>query len=61
MFYLTAKFQKKVINGFRDISGQTNGRTNERGLNSRFLRISFDEPKSIENIGLLFTVDANSY
>ena len=43
MFDLTAKFQKKVMNGFREKALQTVGwtdeRTDGRGLNSRFFRI----------------------
>ena len=30
MFYLTAKFQKKVMNGFRETASLTNERTDER-------------------------------
>ena len=30
MFYLTAKFQKKVMNGFRETASLTDERTNER-------------------------------
>ena len=30
MFYLTAKFQKKVTNGFRETALRTDGRTDER-------------------------------
>ena len=30
MFYLTAKFQKKVINGFRETAWRTDEQTNER-------------------------------
>ena len=47
---LTAKFQKKVMNGFRDISGRTNGQMNERGLNSRFLRINIRRTKNDPNL-----------
>ena len=30
MLYLTAKFQKKVMNGFRETASRMNERTNER-------------------------------
>ena len=47
MFYLTAKFQKKVMNGFQQkalrtdewTDGRTDEQTNGQGLNSSFFRI----------------------
>ena len=43
--WLTAKFQKKVMKGFRKNALWTAKQTNGQGLNSRFLQISFDKPK----------------
>ena len=45
------KVSEKKMNGFRDISGRTEVRTDERGLNSRFLRINIRRTNNNKNGG----------